>query len=293
MYATIKISKRLLCVLLLSILLIVIVIAASLSFKITCLDTNIEDEYVELPILMYHGISKDKKRLNQYVISPDTFEKDVKYIKENGYNTIVMQDLIDYVYEGRSLPIKPIMITFDDGYYNNYLYAYPLLKKYGFKMVLSPIGKCTDMYSEICDKNEWYAHVTWGEINEMVQSGVVEIQNHSYNMHENKCGRNGSKKVRGESLKQYRKFFSDDIIKMQDAISSHTSCNATTFTYPFGAISKESLQILKDLGFKATLTSEQRINKIHKNQDDLYGLYRFVRPHGISTSEFFKKIEAI
>ena len=58
-----------------------------------------------------------------------------------------MADVIDFVLNGTPLPEKPVMLTFDDGYYNDYVYAYPLLKKYNSKMVFSPIGRYVDPVS--------------------------------------------------------------------------------------------------------------------------------------------------
>lgn len=112
---------------------------------------------VQVPIIMYHGLLKETKRTGAYVVTPETFEKDLQYLKEKGYTTIVMQDLLDYVGKNQPLPEKPIMLTFDDGYYNNYLYAFPLLKQYGCKMVLSPIGRYTDEYSQVEDTHANYS----------------------------------------------------------------------------------------------------------------------------------------
>ena len=86
-------------------------------------------ETVKVPIIMYHGLIKDSSLQTEYFISPDRFEEDLKYIKENGYTPVFMSDLIDFVYENKPLPEKPVVLSFDDGYYNNYCYAYPLLKE--------------------------------------------------------------------------------------------------------------------------------------------------------------------
>ena len=103
-------------------------------------EAKVEDR-IDLPIIMYHGLLKEEKRQGQFIISPNLFEQDLRYLQENGYTTVVIADLIAYVQDGKPLPEKPVMLTFDDGYYNNYLYAFPLLKQYNCKMVLSPIGR--------------------------------------------------------------------------------------------------------------------------------------------------------
>lgn len=102
-----------------------------------------------LLILMYHGILPDNSRgLGDYVVSISEFESDLRWLAENGYQSVTLRSVIDHVKSGAALPEKPVMITFDDGYYNNYLYAYPLLQTYSYHMVLSPICRWSDFYSE-------------------------------------------------------------------------------------------------------------------------------------------------
>ena len=249
-----------------------------------------DGETVRVPIIMYHGILKDASRSGAYVVTPDTFEKDLQYLKEKGYTTVVMQDLIDFVKKGRPLPEKPIVLTFDDGYYNNYLYAFPLLKQYGCKMVLSPIGRYTDQDSQTEDNHANYSNVTWPQINEMIQSGLVEIQNHSYDMHaSDKSHRKGALKAAGEPIEQYRAALTEDVMKMQNRTAEMTGWTPTTFTYPFGAVSKEALPILKELGFQATLICESRTNLLNRDPDCLYGLGRYLRPSGPDSASYFTK----
>ena len=121
---------------------------------------------VRLPVLMYHGVHSNPKKAGDYVITPQALEEDLLYLQRQGCTTVVMSDLIAYVQQGAPLPEKPVMITFDDGYYNNYLNAYPLLQKYQMKAVISIIVGETDKYSELDENKENYSHITWDMINE-------------------------------------------------------------------------------------------------------------------------------
>lgn len=84
--------------------------------------------------------------------------------------------------------------------------------------------------------------------------------------------------------------FSNDVLKLQEEFETNTNYTPNTFTYPFGAISKDSLIIVKDLGFKASLSCLAGVNHITKNPDCLYCLRRNNRPSGTSTEKFFEKL---
>lgn len=116
-----------------------------------------------------------------------------------------------------------------------------------------PIGRYVDQYSESQERNANYTHATWDDINEMIASGLVEVQNHTYNMHANSGGRKGCMKKKGESVEEYQKILREDVGKMQTRMEEMTGTVPNTFTYPFGAISKEALPVLKEMGFQATL----------------------------------------
>ena len=86
-------------------------------------------EPVALPILMYHHISKAADQCGKHVISPQTLEGDLQYLADNGYTAVTTADLIAYVDQGKALPEKPVMITFDDGQLSVLEYALPLLER--------------------------------------------------------------------------------------------------------------------------------------------------------------------
>ena len=252
-------------------------------------EAKVEDR-IDLPIIMYHGLLKEEKRQGQFIISPNLFEQDLRYLQENGYTTVVIADLIAYVQDGKPLPEKPVMLTFDDGYYNNYLYAFPLLKQYNCKMVLSPIGRYTDEYTQNKDTHANYAHCSWDAVREMMASGMVAFPNHSSNLPSIDSGRNGAQKKAVESLVDYRTLLVEDVMKMQTRMREETGYTPTAFVYPFGAVSSESLPILKELGFQATLICESHINAITRDPECLYGLGRYRRPAKTGSEAFFKKI---
>lgn len=245
---------------------------------------------VKLPIIMYHSMLKDKKYQGKYVVSPDTFENDLQYLQKNGYTTINTQDLINYVENKTPLPPKPILLTFDDGYYNNYLYAYPLAKKYNAKIMISPIGYCTDLFSEKDANHPNYSHCTWDQIVEMMSSGLIEFQNHTYNLHSGNGSRIGIRKLKGESIAAYEAVLNADLNKMQKEMQEYTGYTPVTFVYPYGEVSRESIPIIKSLGFKVSMTCQYKMNYITEDPNCLYGLGRYLRSSGTSSEKYFEKI---
>lgn len=252
---------------------------------------SVPEEEDTLLILMYHGILPDDSRgLGDYVIAVSEFESDLRYLTQNGYHSVGIQDVIDHVKNGTHLPQKAVMITFDDGYYNNYLYAYPLLQTYSFQMVLSPICKWSDFYSEQQTADARYTHVTWDELREMTASGLVEVANHSYDMHTQNQGRKGTAKKQGESVAAYQQLLSADLQRAQERFQEELGQAPTAFAYPFGAVSGEAMEVLQSLGFEAAFTCEEKINVLTDDPACLYRLGRYKRPHGVSSAAFFQKI---
>ena len=279
-----------------ALLLTAIISTVTLIIVISGIKSNAEcaencSQEKKLPVLMYHLILKNPENNNKFIISQATFEEDLKYIKSHGYTTILVQDLIDYTENKKDLPEKPILLTFDDGAFNNYLYAFPLAKKYEAKFVFSPIAKEAEKYTKIHDENPTYAHANWEKISEMHKSNLVEIQNHTYNMHSNKKSRIGCTKKYNESEEEYKKNLSEDINKSQELISKNIGFTPTAFFYPYGAKSDHSEEILKSLGFKATFLCESKVNTISRNPECLFGLKRFIRPPGVPTEKIFSKFK--
>ena len=238
---------------------------------------------------MYHHFCKDTSRLNDYVITPEQFENDMRYIKEKGYTAITMTQLINYVKGDGKLPKKPIIITIDDGFESIYVYVYPILKKYDMCADIGIVGSYADFSTEEQDHNVDYAYLDWDEITKISNTKYFEIQNHSYNMHNHTGNRIGTNRKYNETENEYRKALKNDLCKNQERIFIETGKMPNTFIYPFGACTDLSNDILKEIGFTAALTCEMKVNIVNKSTD-LMKLKRFNRPNGISTYDFFYNI---
>ncbi len=243
-----------------------------------------------LIVPMYHSVIADANKGGTYIITPEVFERDLIYLQENGYTSVSLRDLQAHV-EGRvQLPEKAVLITFDDGHYNNYSYVLPLLEEYDMCAVINVVGEYSHEFSaDDAVLNNNYSYLTWDNMSEMIASGRVEIGNHTYSLHIN-SERNGANIMPYEDVSLYREVVGDDIDKLQDVLESNIGASPTCFAYPFGFYSDDSEALLKDLGFSVTLSCEAGTNYI-LSPDDLYLLKRINRPYGISSTDFFAKFE--
>ncbi|MCK4236494.1 MAG: polysaccharide deacetylase family protein, partial [Candidatus Krumholzibacteria bacterium] len=91
-----------------------------------------------VPVIMYHGVGPDRPDwVWDYLITPiDVFEGQMRLLREKGWTTISLAHLHSHMAEDTLLPDKPVVLTFDDGYLDNWVYAYPILKKYGHRAVI-------------------------------------------------------------------------------------------------------------------------------------------------------------
>ena len=136
------------------------------------------EDSVRVPILMYHSILRDSARQGKYVISPAVLAADLDALQEKGYTAVTVSDLLAYVQDGADLPEKPVMLTFDDGYYNNYIYAYQLLKQRGMKAVVSIIGSQTALFTDNGEENAYWSHLRLDRLREIMadESAPEEIR---------------------------------------------------------------------------------------------------------------------
>lgn len=213
-----------------------------------------------LVVLNYHDIQPNG---GTYAKSKEAFEKDLQFIKENGFNPVSPTIFLNFLEGKATLPEKPVLITFDDGLKGIYQYAYPLLQKYGYQAILfiivSRIGNNPD-------------YLTWKEIYELQSSRVFSIESHTFNSHffvDDENGRHAAlvsylllPDGSIESNEQYKKRILDDLSKSKEMIEEKLDKKVHFLSIPFG-IGNQSLNVLlKEAGFKGSFTSGGGVNSI-------------------------------
>ncbi len=123
------------------------------------------EEGKEVPILMYHAVSDNCWGIQQLFVSPKKLEEQLQYLQENGYTTVTFED-----FDRLGSIEKPVMLTFDDGYSDNYTELFPILQKYNAKATIFLI------YNKL-DELPYY--LTKEQVKEMNASGLVSFQSHT------------------------------------------------------------------------------------------------------------------
>ncbi|MDR3345200.1 MAG: polysaccharide deacetylase family protein [Oscillospiraceae bacterium] len=255
--------------------------AASTAAKPTAVPGTTAVQELRLPILMYHQLTTKPERTHELCITLELFKQDLDEIEKKGYTPVSMAQVIDFCEQGKPLPPKPIVLSFDDGYESFYVYAYPLLKERKMHATLAVIGWVADRFSKVSDHRLKYSCCTWEQLREMAEDGTAEVLSHSWDLHTMEKGRNGAAQKKGESIEDYRAALAEDMEYMHKAFERAKLPDVPVFVYPYGAFSPDSAEILRSLGIRAAFQCDSRVNILRAGDTDaLMRLGRFNRPPG-------------
>lgn len=209
--------------------------------------------YNRARVLMYHMISNKKRgaKFNSLRVSPKSFERQIRYLKNSGFQSFTMSELMEL----NEIPKKSVVITFDDGYEDNYTNAYPILKKYGFKATIYLVinrennnwsiqRKAKNSTNELVDEPK----LQDSQILEMLKSGLIEVGSHTMN-HLN------FQKLTVDKTKM-------EIEESKKSIESKFNVKCKTFAYPFGIYKENDYKIVKELGFTSAVTTRVGIDDL-------------------------------
>lgn len=248
----------------------------------------------KVPVLMYHAFTEDPEAATSETAYIGDFEAHVLALKEAGFHPVSYRALVEYVYRGAELPEKPVVITMDDGYRSNLDLAVPILEREGFCAVIAVIG-CSvgkDTYKDTGTPIN--PHFALEDAEPYVESGLLDIQTHSYDMHQVKkldgedC-RFGALRMRGETEADYARALTEDFLRSKEQIESVLDVDCNVYTYPHGACDTLSEAILHGLGIQVSVTVDPGVNEIVKGlPQSLYQLKRINVAGGMSAAELLE-----
>jgi len=245
---------------------------------------------VALPVVMYHDVSRNPASWGPYVVSEAELESDLKWLKAHGYQTVSVQNLLDWENGAFTMPEKPCMITFDDGACSTAAYAEPLLERCGFCGVAAVIGSVCSEFSANGERDPELSNLSWEAVRDMAERGTIEVICHSWDMH-SLGPRRGCGRMRGESEDAYRDALFQDLGRFLGESAAHSVPLAPAVAFPYGAYSRATIEAVRDLGFSAAFTCDERVNRLTGAEGELLRLGRFNRPHGAAGEKIFRSWE--
>lgn len=230
-----------------------------------------------VPVLMYHHLLRRAENTryvgNDIVTLVEDFEQQLAWLREQGFESISPQQLSDWYFDGGSLPDKPVMITFDDGYMSNYVYAYPLLKQYGFTAVIFSVTEKISAQEVTFHPN----NIEMLDERSMQEGGdVFFYASHTNDLH--KLNNHRSALVTAGAAAVQR-----DLEESLKALRQYPSCCDFLFSYPYGQYSKEVETVLRENGVRLAFRAHK--GRLTRSSDP-FSLPRYPVSYAVSFKTF-------
>jgi len=236
-----------------------IILAASFCVFYLWLSSN-----YTVPIMMYHHIAYTQKQKAD-TVNPENFDKQMKFLHDHDYDVISIDDFISRLRDNRPLSRKSVVITFDDGYDDYYMYAFQSLKKYGFLATIFVIS----------DRIGKQGYVTWEQIDEMLEHGMTigsHTRHHVY--------------LPDATVPEQKK----EIMGSKEILEERLKIPIDYFAYPIGGFSEGIKAIVKKAGYQGAFATNRgydrtnkdvyELNRTRFNERDTNNLYMFVKLSG-------------
>jgi peptidoglycan/xylan/chitin deacetylase (PgdA/CDA1 family) len=232
-----------------------------------------------IPVFMYHHVNWHEGDL--VTLSPSGFETHLRTLKDRGYQTLFLDELVS-ILRGETVALQPsVALTFDDGHLDNWVYAYPLLQKYGMKATIFVItswmgeGKERGLWNpqrptgedlpsiprhgEVKKKaaqGEGTVALNWNELLSMEASGRVDVQSHTHFHRDYFSSGQGGFKLSPDS----RELLREDLVKSKELIETRLNKKCHYLSWPWGHYDREAQNLAEGLGFEALVTTEKGVN---------------------------------
>jgi len=203
--------------------------------------------YQTIPVLTYHRFADACK--SKLCAPVNVFDRQMKYLKENGYRTITPAELAAFLQYRRSLPKKSVWITMDDGYRSVYDFAYPVLKKYGFTATLF-------VYTDFVGVSR--TAITWEQLKELKAEGFT-VGSHTLSH----CDLTKQKDDESDSAMSER--ITEELKRSKAIIDKKLNQDTVLLSYPFGNFDPRVVKLSIEAGYKIAVSVKRGGNPFFAN----------------------------
>jgi peptidoglycan/xylan/chitin deacetylase (PgdA/CDA1 family) len=211
---------------------------------------------MRIPILTYHLVREDLPSTN-LVISKKNLEEQIRYLRSSGYVSISLQDLLDWIQTGKSLPPQPVILTFDDGYLDCYENAWPILAKYEMRFTVFLVS------DQVGSANAWQGILS-GELRLMDRHQIREMHAAGVSFGAHSCTHPSLIRLPDAGLRQ-------EVRKCRERISEIIGVQPQFFAYPYGEFNGRVCQEVKAAGYAGACTT---LHGLNDNRTDSFQLRR-------------------
>lgn len=199
------------------------------------------DGYQTVPILCYHRIGNMPGKVN---VTPEAFHAQMQYLASNGYRVIPLRRFVEFLYGRGALPRRAVVITVDDGHQSGYSQAFPILRRFGFPATFF-------VYTDVLNQK---GSLTWQQLREMQESGLIDIQPHS------KSHEDLAKRRFNESDAQYAKRLEREAELPRDVLEQKLESESISFAYPYGSSNVRVMSAVGAADYRVAVTVKRGAN---------------------------------
>lgn len=236
---------------------------------------------MKIAILMYHMVCEtENAKEKRYCCHPYAFKQQMAHLKKVGYQVIGLDDLINSIKKGTTLPEKSIAITFDDGFADNYDNAFPLLRAYGFPATMFVVSRLAGRTNEWMQEEEFPARklLGWKELKEISENGIT-IGSHTTS--------------HASLIDVEKKSAMHEIINSKSEIEDELGKPARYFAYPYGRFNQQIEELVAEAGYLGACSTRSGFNSEGTNpfalrRIEVYGtdtLWNFIWKLKFGTNE--------
>jgi biofilm PGA synthesis lipoprotein PgaB len=232
----------------------------------------------EFQVIAYHDVRdhvRERVDADQYAISTRHLIDHFTWLRNNGFTPVSVSDLVAAQNGELQLPEKAVVLTFDDGLRSVYTHVYPLLRLFEYPAVVSVVtswisGESQPSDGAYADTSEF---VSWEELREMHESGLVEIATHSHDLHKGVLGNpQGNTQPAAvtrtwfgdhyETTDEYFERVRSDLDHSATLIREHVGVSPRIVTWPYGAYNDQLVRIANELGMPITFTLDSEVRSV-------------------------------